>query len=542
MALFRRKAPEVIRRGGGDKSVETRKKRTVGGEQVQVRRVVQAPAPTEQRSKKNGKSGGQNRSSGSKASGKKTSGKKTSGKKQSQQQRNRNRNRNQGSDRRPRRRVEEEIIIPVESARKQMLVRVTPHQTQIVVLEGPVLVEHYVAKEDKESLAGNMYIGRVKNVLPGMEAAFVDFGAEKNGVLYAGDISYDRAKYGRRRPRIEEALRVGDEILVQVVKDAMGSKGARLSNEVTLPGRHLVLVPDSDIQGISRRLPDEERTRLRDIIEETKPDGFGVIVRTAASAASKDEISADIARLVKRWETIQGSLGSGAVPRPVYEEPSLLLRVIREHFTSDFRRLLIDDDDADARVTAYLKDTAPDLLDKVQRYEDKELALFERFHVEDQLRKALDRRVWLPSGGHLVIDRTEALTVIDVNTGKFVGKSNLEETVLANNLEAAEEIGRQLRLRDIGGIIVIDFIDMEVEKNRRAVLRRLKETLAKDKTRTQVFEVSNLGLVEMTRKNVSEGLVESFSDTCPTCNGRGVVLHEEAAATGSAIENHDHDD
>ena len=311
-----------------------------------------------------------------------------------------------------------------------------------------------------------------------------------------------------------------------------------LFRSVTVPGRHLVLVPDSDIQGISRRLPDDERARLRGIIEEAKPDGFGVIVRTAAAKAGREEIVSDINRLVERWETIQAALGNGPTPRIVYEEPSLLLRVIREHFTNDFRRLMIDDDAANEKVSAYLQETAPDLLEKVQRYEDKDLALFERFHVEDQLRKALDRKVWLPSGGHLVIDRTEALTVIDVNTGKFVGKSNLEDTVLANNLEAAEEIGRQLRLRDIGGIIVIDFIDMEIEKSRRAVLRRLNETLARDKTRTQVFDVSSLGLVEMTRKNVSEGLVESFSDTCPTCNGRGVLLHEDAAAVGTPIDSH----
>ncbi len=350
MALFRRRTPEVIRRGVGDSATETRKERRVGSEKVRVRRVVESPTPD--RSQSNGR-GNRNRKGASK------------NERRSQQ---RNHNRSQGSDRRPSRKPgqlrDEEIIIPDESARKQMLVRVKPHQTQIVVLEGPVLVEHYVAKEDKTSLAGNMYVAKVKNVLPGMEAAFVDFGAEKNGVLYAGDISYDRAKQGRRRPRIEEALRVGDEILVQVVKDAMGSKGARLSNEVTVPGRHLVLVPDSDIQGISRRLPDDERARLRTIIEEAKPDGFGVIVRTAAAKASREEIVSDINRLVERWETIQASLGDGPAPRTVYEEPSLLLRVIREHFTNDFRRLMIDDDAANKKVSAYLKETAPDLLEK----------------------------------------------------------------------------------------------------------------------------------------------------------------------------------
>jgi ribonuclease E len=424
--------------------------------------------------------------------------------------------------------AEEEIIIPVESARKQMLVRVKPHQTQVVILEGPVLVEHYVTKADHASLVGNIYLGKVRNVLPGMEAAFIDFGASKNGVVYASDVKVDPAVHGRRRPRIEEALKEGDEILVQVVKDAMGAKGARLTGLPSLPGRYLVLVPDSDAQGISRRLPETERQRLRSVITQVKPPGFGVIVRTAALHASGEEIAADIHRLSKTWDRIHEQAAGGGAPRVVYEEPDLLIRVIREHFTADFRRMLIDDEKAHDAVLDYLRATAPDLVAKVSPYED-EMGLFERYHVEDQLRKALDRRVYLPSGGHLVIDRTEALTVIDVNTGKFVGSSSLEETVLQNNLEAAEELGRQLRLRDIGGIIVIDFIDMEVEDHQRQVLRRLKETLARDKTRTQVFEVSHLGLVEMTRKNVSKGLLETFSEPCPKCDGRGVLLHEEAA-------------
>ena len=322
-----------------------------------------------------------------------------------------------------------------------------------------------------------------------------------------------------------------------MVKDAMGEKGARLTNQISLPGRYLVLVPNSDVQGISRRLPDEDRQRLRDIIRDVKPEGFGVIVRTAAAAASKEEIRSDIERLTKIWNEIKSSGNGGNSPRAVYQEPALLLRVLREHYTPEFRRLMIDDAEAYEAVIDYLKDIDPDLIKTVQLYED-ELPLFERFHVEDQLRKALDRKVWLPSGGHLVIDRTEALTVIDVNTGKFVGSSSLEETVLQNNLEAADEIGRQLRLRDIGGIIVIDFIDMETETNQRALLRKLRETLARDKTRTQVFDVSNLGLVEMTRKNVSEGLLETFSDSCPTCNGRGVLLHEEAATQGIPVEDH----
>ena len=551
MALFRRRrSPQVVRRGVGDEATEERTVKQVGRDQVEIRRVRE-PEPTQsggQKSRSNGakaknRSGGTGqaraKSGGGQNRNRQNKGGRDRGGQRSQGGQNRNQQRTRPRDTRRR---DEEIIIPPETARKQMLVRVLPHQTQVVVLEGPELVEHYVAKSDTESLVGNVYLGRVKNVLPGMEAAFVDFGSHKNGVLYAGDIAHDREKYGRRRPRIEEALREGDEILVQVVKDAMGAKGARLSNEVSLPGRHLVLVPNSDVQGISRRLPDDERSRLRDIINEVKPEDYGVIVRTAASSASQEDIRADIDRLIEDWKAIQAEIGGGGAPRAIYEEPPMLLRVIREHFTPDFRRLMIDDTKAEAEVKDYLKATAPHLLTKVQTYNDTDIPLFERFHVEDQLRKALDRKVWLPSGGHLVVDRTEALTVIDVNTGKFVGKSNLEETVLQNNLEAAEEIGRQLRLRDIGGIIVIDFIDMEIEKNRRAVLRRLKETLAKDKTRTQVFEVSNLGLVEMTRKNVSAGLLESFSEVCPTCSGRGVLLHEEAATVGAPLEDHDGDD
>jgi len=494
MGIFGKKSTAVIRKGVGTDAVEERTIRRVGRETVEVRRVKEVerqPAEAEPVQRRKRKSP------------------------PPQQQKPR-----------PRRLpIEEEPIAVPETERKQMLVRVRPHQTQIVVLEGPVLVEHYVARSDRESLLGNVYLGRVRNVLPGMEAAFIDFGSTKNGVLYAGDLQGG----GTARIRIEEVLTAGDQIVVQVVKDAMGAKGARLTNEISLPGRYLVLVPDSDVHGISRRLPEDTRERLRAILRDVKPKGFGVIVRTAAVTASREDIELDIRRLLDRWDSIQkGLTEEGEAPRVLYQEPDLLIRVIREHFTGDYRRLLIDDRASYEKVHAYLAETAPDLLPKVTNYAD-ELPLFERFHVEDQLRKALDRKVWLPSGGHLILDRTEALTVIDVNTGRFVGSSNLEETVLQNNLEAAEEIGRQLRLRDIGGIIVIDFIDMEIPKNQEAVLRRLRETLAKDKTRTQVFDVSSLGLVEMTRKNVSAGLVESFSEACPTCNGRGVVLHEEAA-------------
>ncbi len=502
MALFRKKTARVVRRG-----------------------AVQEPQRTEPEQKGSGSKGGNAQ--------------------RSKQQRDRNKQGNKRgnaarrsgaparSGERRKTRPHLEVVPPPNTARKQMLVRSSPHQTQIVVLEGPILVEHYVARSDQKSLVGNVYLGKVRNVLPGMEAAFVDFGEGKNGVLYAGDVNYDDAEIEGKTRRIEMVMKPGDTVLVQVVKDALGHKGARLTNQISLAGRYLVLAPNSDVRGISRRLPDEERRRLRSVIGEVRPKGMGVIVRTAAEGASKEDIQADIKRLLRIWEGIESNTGSKA-PALLHEEPPLVLRVIREHFTSDFRRLLVDDPKTHEQALAYLEGTEADLLDKVKLYED-ELGLFERFHVEDQLRKALDRKVWLPSGGHVVIDRTEALTVIDVNTGRFVGRSNLEETVLQNNLEAAEEIARQLRLRDIGGIIVIDFIDMEIAKNRAAVLQRLREHLAKDKTRTQVFDVSNLGLVEMTRKNVSAGLLESFSDVCPQCNGRGVVLYEEAATVGAPL-------
>ena len=516
MALFRRKGPQVVSRGSGTQAPPERSTRTVGGEVVEIARF-KAPPEKPAQSKK---------------------APKPQQKKQSDRNRNRSgdgRNGNRTATRRSPR-PQPEVILPPETGRKQMIVRRLPHQTQIVVLEGPVLVEHYVARSDRKSLIGNVYIGKVRNVLPGMEAAFVDFGEGKNGVLYAADVQYANQGNGRSgRPRIEKALKNGDQIMVQVVKDAMGHKGARLTNEVSLAGRHLVLVPDAeDRGGISRRLPDDERRRLRTIVNEAKPKGYGVIVRTAALGATKEDIVRDISRLQELWGEIQESAKTASAPDLIYREPPLVIRVIREHFTSEFKRLIVDDKETEDDIRKYLNATDPDLLKSVEGYRD-ELPVFERYHIEDQLRKALDRNVWLPSGGHIVIEPTEALTVIDVNTGRFVGRSNLEETVLQNNLESAEEIARQLRLRDIGGIIVIDFIDMESEKNRRAVLRKLQEELAKDKSRTQVSEVSSFGLVEMTRKHVSEGLVETFSEVCPTCSGRGLLLHEDAAALGNPI-------
>ncbi len=512
MALFRRKSPEIIRKSSDQGIIEERKTVTVKGQKVEVRRVETASTASRAQKKKRNK-----------------------------EPRNRNNNRNgvTTSRTRSRRPIDDEIILPAETARKQMLVKVRGDQTQVVILEGPVLVEHYVARDSSDSVAGNIYLGKTRNVLPGMEAAFLDFGVAKNGVLYASDVSVDGVSNGKARKRIEQVLKEGDEVLVQVTKDAMGAKGARLTGMPSLPGRYLVLVPDSDSVGISRRLPDEDRTRLRDVINRVRPKGFGVIVRTAALHASAEELAADIARLVKQWEAIVVESNEGGAPRLIHREPELLIKTIREHFTADFRKLLIDNRSAHDKVIDYLRSTAPDLVSKVQLYED-DTVLFERYHVDDQLKKALDRRVYLPSGGHLVIDRTEALTVIDVNTGKFVGSSTLEETVKQNNLEAAEEIGRQLRLRDIGGIIVIDFIDMESIANQQAVIRRLKETLALDKTRTQVFDVSHLGLVEMTRKNVSAGLLEQFSTKCERCEGRGVIINDHAGAhVESAIEEYD---
>jgi ribonuclease E len=528
MALFRKKAARVVRRSD---AVEVRAVHNVGDKAVTVRRFKAAPEKAESSSRGQKEKSGRSRTGGN--SGKSRTEDRQRRQKQRQPQSGQPKSAQQrnGSRTARRSRPHFEIVQPPETARKQMLVRSSPHQTQIVVLEGPVLVEHYVARSDQKSLVNNVYMGKVRNVLPGMEAAFVDFGEGKNGVLYAGDINYDDFEIEGKKKRIEMALRPGDSVLVQVVKDAMGHKGARLTNQISLAGRYLVLSPDADVRGISRRLTDDERRRLREIVGELRPKGMGVIVRTAAEGASRDDIAADIERLLEIWKDIESRRDNVTAPALLYSEPPLVLRVIRENFTKDFRRLMIDDNETYNSVLKYLEGTEADLKDKVQLYKD-ELSIFERFHVEDQLRKALDRKVWLPSGGHIVIDRTEALTVIDVNTGKFVGRSNLEDTVLQNNLEAAEEIARQLRLRDIGGIIVIDFIDMEILKNQEQVLLRFREHLAKDKMRTQVFDVSNLGLVEMTRKNVSAGLLESFSEVCPTCAGRGILLHEDSATTG----------
>jgi ribonuclease E len=367
-----------------------------------------------------------------------------------------------------------------------------------------------------------------------MEAAFIDIGIPKNAVLYRGDVHYDRddIEGGAQndQPRIEDVLRAGQSILCQVTKNPIGAKGARLTQEVSLPGRFAVLVPNSSTFGISKRLGDNERRRLRRIVDEVKPAGHGLIVRTAAEGADADELQRDISSLLEQWTAIEAEAGRSDHPRLLYREPDLAVRLLREELNTEYRAVIIDDPTLYEQVRRYVANVSPDLAERVELYDTavEPLPLFERYHVHEQLHKALDRKVWLPSGGSLIIERTEALTVIDVNTGKNVGKTNLEETVYRNNLEAAEEVARQLRLRDIGGIIVIDFIDMEIRENRDKVSAALRNALARDKTRTQVSDISELGLVEMTRKRISEGLIESLSTVCEVCNGRGIVLDASA--------------
>ncbi len=414
-----------------------------------------------------------------------------------------------------------------------MCVHVEHEATHIAVLEGRALIEHFVARpqDDANQIVGNIYRGRVKNVLPGMEAAFVDIGTPKNAVLYWGDVSYDRDDVERQAgaDRIEHLLRPGQTIVCQVTKNPIGLKGARLTQEVSIPGRFVVLVPESATYGISRRLDDNERRRLRRILDDVRPDGHGLIVRTAAAGASAEDLRRDVEMLVGRWREIDERTRKLPAPALLYSEPHMAVRIIREELTDEHRSVLIDDPELFAIVRDYVSQFNPELAERVELYDlsNEPLPLFERHHVHEQLHKALDRKVWLPSGGSLIIERTEALTVIDVNTGKNVGSSSLEETVFENNLEAAEEIARQLRLRDIGGIIVIDFVDMEIKANRTSVLAAFKAALARDKTPTQVYEISELGLVEMTRKRVGEGLVEALSETCPTCAGRGIIFPDQ---------------
>jgi ribonuclease E len=404
-----------------------------------------------------------------------------------------------------------------------MLITEHGDRDQIAVVEDRQIVEHYITRAGARSMVGNIYLGRVQNVLPGMEAAFVDVGRGRNAVLYAGEVVYDEGLDDEPR-RIEQVLKPGQSVLVQVSKDPMGGKGARLTAEISLPGRYVVLVPNSDVFGISRRLGDNERRRLRTIVKKIKPDAHGLIVRTAAEGTAEEDLVADVERLVREWGNIERSAKKGKPPKVIYEEPELTLRVVRDVFTEEeFKEIFTDSPRIRDEVVAYLRGVAPDLVEKVRMHDGK-LPLLEEFHVIEQIHKALERKVWLPSGGYIVIDRTEAMTVIDVNTGRHIGKTNLEETVVKTNIEAAEEVARQLRLRDIGGIILIDFIDMLFEQNKDKVVQTLKEALAKDKTRSQVFDISPLGLLEVTRKRVSAGLLESFSETCPTCEGRGILL------------------
>ena len=432
--------------------------------------------------------------------------------------------------------TEAEFLARRESVERVMVVRGRGDRTQIGVLEDGVLVEHYVSRETTSSMAGNVYLGRVQNVLPSMEAAFVDIGKGRNAVLYAGEVNWDAAGLdGGQARRIENALSSGDTVLVQVTKDPIGHKGARLTSQISLPGRYLVYVPEGQMTGISRKLPDTERARLKAILKEVVPDHAGVIVRTAAEGASEEELRADVERLTKIWDKIQAKAesagakkaGSGGAPALLHGEPDLTVRVIRDVFTEDFTSLVVSGDKAWSEVSQYVEDVAPDLAPRLQRW-TSEADVFAAHRIDEAIAKAMDRKVWLPSGGSLVIDRTEAMTVVDVNTGKFIGAGgNLEETVTKNNLEAAEEIVRQLRLRDIGGIIVVDFIDMVLESNRDLVVRRLLECLGRDRTKHQVAEVTSLGLVQMTRKRVGSGLVEVFSETCEHCSGRGIVVHSE---------------
>ncbi|MGA0850636.1 MAG: Rne/Rng family ribonuclease [Candidatus Nanopelagicaceae bacterium] len=446
-----------------------------------------------------------------------------------------------------------EFLARRESVDREMLVRQQGDRTQIAILEDNVLVEHYVNRNSNISYVGNVYLGKVQNVLPSMEAAFVDIGKGRNAVLYAGEVNWDAAGLTDNQERkIEKVLKTGQSVLVQVTKDPIGQKGARLTSQISLPGRYLVYVPGGGMSGISRRLPESERARLKDILKGLISDEEGVIVRTAAEGASDEELTRDVVRLKAQWEDIKKKSESTSVNAPtlLYGEPDLTVRVIRDIFNEDFRKLTVQGDGAWEDINNYLGHIAPELISKIEKWTGVK-DLFTENRVDEQLAKALDRKVYLPSGGSLVIDRTEAMVVIDVNTGKFIGKGgNLEETVTKNNLEAAEEIARQLRLRDLGGIIVIDFIDMILESNREQVLRRLVECLGRDRTKHQVAEVTSLGLVQMTRKRVGQGLIEAFSTTCESCGGRGIHVHMEPVNkksldrefTPTHDQSHDHAD
>ena len=432
--------------------------------------------------------------------------------------------------------TESEFLARRESVERSMVIRQRNDRTQIAVLEDGVLVEHYVNRSSHQSYVGNVYLGKVQNVLPSMEAAFVDVGKGRNAVLYAGEVNFDVSGLEGQPKRIESALKAGQSVIVQVTKDPVGHKGARLTSQISLPGRYLVYVPGASMTGISRKLPDTERNRLKQILKKVMPENAGVIVRTAAEGAAEEELSRDVSRLAAQWEAIEKKSKTANAPALLYGEPDLTIRVIRDVFNEDFGKLVVSGEDAWDVVDEYVRYVAPHLADRVTRWQGDRDA-FAEYRIDEQLAKALERKVWLPSGGSLVIDKTEAMTVIDVNTGKFTGQGgNLEETVTRNNLEAAEEIVRQLRLRDVGGIVVIDFIDMVLESNRELVLRRLLECLSRDRTKHQVAEVTSLGLVQMTRKRVGAGLLEAFSTPCECCNGRGVILTFDPDSDGHATQ------
>jgi len=426
--------------------------------------------------------------------------------------------------------TEGEFLARRESVEREMLVRQKGDRTQIAVLEDKILVEHYVNRNSNVSYVGNVYLGKVQNVLPSMEAAFVDIGKGRNAVLYAGEVNWDEAGLSENKEKkIEHVLKSGQMVMVQVTKDPIGQKGARLTSQVSLPGRYVVFVPGGEMSGISRKLPENERSRLKSILSNLITEEEGVIVRTAAEGASEEELTRDVARLKAQWEDIKAKSDKKNIntPTQLYGEPDLTVRVIRDIFNADFKSLKVQGEGAWDDINNYLSHVAPELGERIEKYTGTQ-DIFAEFNIDEQLAKALDRKVYLPSGGSLVIDRTEAMVVVDVNTGKFIGKGgNLEETVTKNNLEAAEEIARQLRLRDLGGIIVIDFIDMVLESNREQVLRRLVECLGRDRTKHQVAEVTSLGLVQMTRKRVGQGLIEAFSTVCDSCSGRGIHIHSD---------------
>lgn len=440
----------------------------------------------------------------------------------------RQRRREPRSDNRRRNTISEsEFLARRESVDRKMIVREADDRVQIGVLEDGILVEHYVAQSQSASLIGNIYLGKVQNVLPSMEAAFVDIGKGRNAVLYSGEVDWDAAETGNQPRKIELALKTGDKVLVQVTKDPVGQKGARLTSQISLPGRYLVYVPGGNMNGISRKLPDKERQRLKGILKELLPADAGVIVRTAAEGATEEQLALDVKRLTEQWQTIGKKSEKGKAPTLLHTESDQLIKIIRDVFNEDFQSMVVQGEKTNQTIVEYVESVAPELKERLSLHKKKE-DIFDAFRIGDQIHKALERKVYLPSGGSLVIDRTEAMTVVDVNTGKFIGSGgNLEETVTKNNLEAAEELVRQLRLRDIGGIIVVDFIDMTLEANREQVQRRLMECLSRDRTKHQVAEVTSLGLVQMTRKKLGVGLLETFGEVCDCCGGRGMTITEE---------------